>query len=131
MRRAPLLVLALAACAETPPPAATPPGPAPAPSPAGAPASTQTAAPAAPAGSMKLTVTPIALPGAAGAVSLDYLAVDRAAGKVWVPAGDTGSVDVIDTATGKVTRVEGFPTVERETKAGKRKVGPSSATIGE
>jgi DNA-binding beta-propeller fold protein YncE len=40
-------------------------------------------------------------------------------------------VDVIDVATGKVTRVEGFPTVERETKAGKRKVGPSSATIGE
>jgi DNA-binding beta-propeller fold protein YncE len=76
-------------------------------------------------------VTPFALPGATGSVSLDYLAVDRAAGRVWVPAGETGSVDVLDTASGKMTRIEGFPTAEREGRNGKRKVGPSSATIGE
>jgi DNA-binding beta-propeller fold protein YncE len=73
----------------------------------------------------------IALPGATGSVSLDYLAIDRAAGRVWIPAGETGSVDVFDVATGKVTRIEGFPIAEREGHAGKRVVGPSSATVGE
>ena len=79
---------------------------------------------------MHLSLTPIPLPGATGPVALDYLAVDRAGGKVWVPAGETASVDVIDTATGKVTRIEGFPTVEREGRGGKRMAGPSSATVG-
>lgn len=35
---------------------------------------------------------PIALPSAVGAVALDYFAYDRATGKLWVPAGNTGSV---------------------------------------
>jgi DNA-binding beta-propeller fold protein YncE len=64
-------------------------------------------------------------------VSLDYLAIDRARGRVWIPAGETGSVDVLDAATGKMTRVEGFPTEERDMRGQKRVVGPSSATIGE
>jgi DNA-binding beta-propeller fold protein YncE len=119
LRLAPLLLAAsLAACTETPPPAA--PGPA---------GSGSPTAPA--AGAARLTLTPIALPGATGSVALDYLAVDRAGGKVWVPAGETASVDVIDARTGQVTRVEGFPTVEREGRSGKRMMGPSSATIGE
>lgn len=66
-----------------------------------------------------------------GPVSLDYLAVDRKNGTVWIPAGGTGSVDVLEIATGKVTRIQGFPTAEREGKAGKRLVGPSSATVGD
>ena len=37
---------------------------------------------------------PIALPGATGAVALDYFAYDRATGKFWVPASNTGSVDL-------------------------------------
>jgi hypothetical protein len=37
-------------------------------------------------------VKPIALPGATGAVALDYFAYDRATGKLWVPASNTGSV---------------------------------------
>jgi DNA-binding beta-propeller fold protein YncE len=81
---------------------------------------------------LRFTPTPIALPGATGSVGLDYLAVDRSHGRVWVPAGETGSVDVIDEATGKVTRIEGFPTKEVEGRGGaKRVVGPSSATIGD
>ena len=32
---------------------------------------------------------PISLPGATGAVALDYFAYDRATGKLWVPASDT------------------------------------------
>lgn len=36
-------------------------------------------------------------------VSMDYLACDRATGRVWVPAVNTGSVDVIDPPGDKVT----------------------------
>ena len=61
---------------------------------------------------------------------MDYLAYDAAHGKVWVPAGNTGRVDVIDTATGKMTSVENFPTVKQMTKRGERTMGPSSATAG-
>jgi DNA-binding beta-propeller fold protein YncE len=83
------------------------------------------------AGDLRVVVKPVALPGATGAVSLDYLAVDRASGLVWVPAGDTGSVDVIDPVKGTALRVQGFATAERAGHAGKRVVGPSSATIGD
>ncbi len=49
---------------------------------------------------------PISLPGASGAVALDYFACDRATGKVWVPASNTGSVDVIDEKTDAVSQDE-------------------------
>jgi DNA-binding beta-propeller fold protein YncE len=72
----------------------------------------------------------IALPGApADGVFMDYLAYDRAHHRVWVPAGNTGSVDVIDVRSGAVTRIEGFPTQEMERRGKKRIVGPSSATV--
>jgi DNA-binding beta-propeller fold protein YncE len=72
----------------------------------------------------------IALPGApADGVFMDYLAYDRANHRVWVPAGNTGSVDVIDVGSGAVTRIEGFPTQEMERRGKKRLVGPSSATV--
>ncbi len=122
MRTALLLLLPLVACAETAPPPAFAPSPATAPAPAGS---------AIPASAAPLAATSIPLPGATGSVSLDYLAVDRAAGRVWIPAGETGSVDVLDVATGKITRIEGFPTAEREGHGGKRVVGPSSATVGQ
>jgi hypothetical protein len=48
---------------------------------------------------------PISLPGATGAVALDYVAYDRATRKLWVPASNTGSVDVIDEATDAVSQV--------------------------
>ena len=57
---------------------------------------------------------PITLPGATGVVALDYFAYDRATGKVWIPASNTGSVDVIDEATDAVSRVAGFRTGEIE-----------------
>src|SRR5262249_61165414 len=52
---------------------------------------------------------PINLPGATGAVALDYFAYDGATGKLWVPASNTGSVDVIDGETGAVSQITGFP----------------------
>jgi DNA-binding beta-propeller fold protein YncE len=73
----------------------------------------------------------IALPGAPNAVVMDYIAYDRANQRVWVPAGNTGKVDVIDRASGQVTSIDGFATQEMERHGRKRVVGPSSATVGE
>ena len=128
------LLLLVGACAEAPlPPPPPPPPVVPAP-PATAIATASSDAidagpPAAP--QLHFTSKPVALPGATGPVSLDYLACDRSAGRVWIPAGDTASVDVLEVATGKLTRIQGFPTTEREVRGQKRKMGPSSATVGD
>jgi len=84
------------------------------------------AAPAAPATVQKLT-----LPGApaTGGVTLDLIEADRAGHRIWVPAGNTGSVDVLDTKTGTFTQVTGFPTKEVEVRGTKRIVGPSSVSV--
>ena len=74
---------------------------------------------------------PISLPGASGAVALDYFAYDRATGKVWVPASNTGSVDVIDEKTDAVSQISGFPTGDIERRGRKITVGPTAASIGD
>lgn len=38
---------------------------------------------------------------------------------------------MLEAASGQVTRIEGFPTVEKEMRGKKRTMGPSSATIGD
>jgi DNA-binding beta-propeller fold protein YncE len=77
------------------------------------------------------TVTMLPLPGANPAgISMDYLGYDPATNAVWVPAGNTGSVDVVDAATKKVTQLSGFPTGEMGSGNRKRLVGPSSVTFG-
>jgi len=87
-----------------------------------------TASPAPPT----LAISFIALPDApSGGVILDYLAYDRGHHRVWVPAGNTGNVDVVDVATGRVATVRGFPTAAIERHGMKRTVGPSSATVGD
>jgi DNA-binding beta-propeller fold protein YncE len=73
---------------------------------------------------------PINLPGASGAVALDYFAYDRATGKLWVPASNTGSVDVIDEKTDAVSQITGFLTGEIERQGRKITVGPTAASIG-
>ncbi|MDB4970110.1 MAG: hypothetical protein JWN44_5799 [Myxococcales bacterium] len=78
------------------------------------------------------SVQSIALPGApADGVLMDYIAFDRAHARVWVPAGNTARVDVIEVGSGKITEVGGFPTQEMERRGKKRTVGPSSATVGD
>jgi hypothetical protein len=63
----------------------------------------------APAPSAAFGLSSIALPGApADGVLLDYLAVDRPHHRVWVPAGGTGRVDVIDTKTQELHPIEKF-----------------------
>jgi DNA-binding beta-propeller fold protein YncE len=77
------------------------------------------------------TVTMLPLPGASPAgISMDYLGYDPVTNAVWVPAGNTGSVDVVDATTKKVTRLSGFPTGEMGSGNRKRLVGPSSVTFG-
>src|SRR5436190_10322349 len=73
----------------------------------------------------------ISLPGAGGAVALDYFAYDHATGKLWVPASNTGSVDVIDEKTDAVSQITGFPTGEIERRGRKITVGPTAASIGD
>jgi len=86
--------------------------------------STKAAAPAA--------LQSIALPGAPPeGVFMDYIAYDRAHHRVWVPAGNTAKVDVIDVTNQQVSAIEGFPTQEMERRGKKRTVGPSSATVGD
>ena len=67
----------------------------------------------------------------AGDVSMDYIAYDPGTNSVWVPGGNTGAVDVVDVATGKVRQIPGFPTKEVEARAGKRVFGPTAVSIGE
>jgi DNA-binding beta-propeller fold protein YncE len=74
---------------------------------------------------------PISLPGATGTVTLDYFAYDRATGKLWVPASNTGSVDVIDEKTDAVSQVTGFQTGEVELRGRKVKLGPTAVSIGD
>src|SRR6266550_313417 len=73
----------------------------------------------------------INLPGANGVVALDYFAYDRATGKLWVPASNTGSVDVIDEKTDVVSPITGFPAGEIERRGKKITVGPTAASIGD
>ena len=72
----------------------------------------------------------LSLPGATGLVTLDYFAWDRSTEKLWVPAGNLGSVDVIDGKTDEITRITGFQTKEIELKGRKVVIGPTSATVG-
>ena len=78
------------------------------------------------------TVKSLPLPkGDAAGISMDYIAYDPATGFVWVPASNTGAVDVVDTRTGKVRQIADFPTAEVQGRNGKRTVGPTSVTIGD
>ena len=84
-----------------------------------------------PAAESDYELKPISLPGATGSVALDYFAYDRATGKLWVPASNTGSVDVIDDKTDAVSQVRGFGTGEIERRGRKIMVGPTAASIGD
>ena len=74
---------------------------------------------------------PLSLPGATGVVTLDYFAYDRSTGKLWVPASNTGSVDVIDQTTDAVSQVTGFQTGEVELRGRKVTLGPTAVSVGD
>src|SRR5437868_6026957 len=70
--------------------------------------------------------TALPLPGAGGPVIMDYLAASGS--EVWIPAGNTGRVFVLDGGTQKFRTIEGFPTRKGR---GDRLVGPSSVSLGQ
>jgi DNA-binding beta-propeller fold protein YncE len=74
---------------------------------------------------------PINLPAASGPVALDYVAYDSTTGKLWVPASNLGSVDVIDEKNDAVSQISGFKTGEVERRGRKVTLGPTSASIGD
>jgi hypothetical protein len=99
-----------------------------------APAPATAASAAAPAGGPTGTfaATTLALPGASSdGISMDYLLYNPRTNTVWVPAGNTALVDVIDVASGKLSRIEGFATQQIERRGVKRLVGPSAAALGD
>ncbi|HVZ85602.1 MAG TPA: hypothetical protein VHG72_01435 [Polyangia bacterium] len=75
-----------------------------------------------------VALSPIALPGGPP-VGMDYLAYDAVNARLWVPGGNTGRVDVVEAATGRVTEIGGLPTAPGA--PGRANRGPSSATVGE
>ncbi|PYL68813.1 MAG: hypothetical protein DMF28_05430, partial [Verrucomicrobia bacterium] len=50
---------------------------------------------------------------------------------MWVPASNTGSVDVIDGKTDAVSQIAGFPTGDIERRGRKITVGPTAASVGD
>jgi len=79
----------------------------------------------------KYTVRTLALPDkGTGDVSMDYIAFDPSTNGLWVPAGNTGAVDVVDVATGKVRQIPDLPTAEVPARGGTRVLGPSGVSIG-
>jgi DNA-binding beta-propeller fold protein YncE len=86
---------------------------------------------AADAGASPYDVKLLPLPGATGAgVSMDYIAFDPATKFVWVPAGNTAQVVVIDSTSGTMKQISGLPTAETGAGDRKRVVGPTSVTTG-
>ena len=82
-------------------------------------------------GPSRLTSRAVPLPGAEAPAFMDYVVYERANARVWVPVGNTGSVDLFDVASDRFTRVDGFKTAERELHGKKRTLGPSAVTIGD
>ncbi len=64
-------------------------------------------------------------------MSIDLVAYDGKHGRVWVPVGDTGSVDVFDIKSGAFQRVDGFKTKKRKWHGHEHMMGPSAATVGD
>jgi DNA-binding beta-propeller fold protein YncE len=132
-----LVLLLLAACGSEKEVLPPPPPPPPPVATAAAPVGSGTAEPTPPVkppepqGPTQLTSKAIALPGVTPPASLDYLAVDRSRGRVWVPVANTGSTDVLDAPAGTFTRVDGFKSGEMEVKGKKRIMGPSAASVGD
>src|SRR2546423_2836190 len=66
-----------------------------------------------PARAQQPVVKPLALPDGKGGIGFDDLRYDAALGRVLIPAGRTGNLDLIDPASGAVTPIGGFTKVAR------------------
>jgi hypothetical protein len=79
----------------------------------------------------QLAFNSVALPNTFAPASLDYIAYEPTAARVWVPVGNTGSVDVYDIASATFERVNGFKMAQRERHGKIRTIGPSAVAIGD
>jgi DNA-binding beta-propeller fold protein YncE len=85
-----------------------------------------------PQGGGRYTVRTIPLPdNKTGDVSMDYIAYDPGTNTVWVPGGNTGAVDVVDAASGKVRQIRNVPTSQAESRGRTRVLGPTAVSIGD
>ena len=73
---------------------------------------------------------PIPLHGGSAPIVLDHLAYDQSTNRLWVPASNTGDVDVIDCNSDAVFHVSGFSTAELELEGRKAQLGPTAVSIG-
>jgi streptogramin lyase len=71
------------------------------------------------------------LPSSRGPVNLELITYDGAAGRVWIPLLDTGSVGVFTIATSTFTEVSGFKTTEVGGRRGLHMEGPHAAAVGD
>ena len=76
-------------------------------------------------------VRAIPIPGATVPLSFDYLAADRASGRIYVPVPAAGALDVLDVSAGTFRRIDGFAMGEEVWRGRKRRTGPSAVTLGE
>src|SRR5215468_8157040 len=65
-----------------------------------------------------------------GLVTLDYFAWDSARGHLWVPAGNTASVVVLDSDGAIAATIRDFKTAEFVLGERRGRLGPSSVTLG-
>jgi hypothetical protein len=54
------------------------------------------------------TLAPIALPGGEGGIGFDDLGFSQSLGKVLIPAGGTGALDLVDPETKQIVSIRGF-----------------------
>ena len=64
-------------------------------------------------------------------IVLDHLAYDRSKNRLWVPASNTGDVDVIDSSSDAVFHVTGFSIGEVELEGSKARLGSTAVGLGE
>jgi DNA-binding beta-propeller fold protein YncE len=74
---------------------------------------------------------PIPLRNGNAAIILDHLAYDRSSKRLWVPASDTGDVDVIDCESDTVSHIGGFPSAELKVEGQKAQLGPTAVALGD
>ena len=91
--------------------AAVLPAPAAPPSPHGAGSGPPAPATGLPLPAVTLTATPVPLPGGEGGIGFDDLLFVPELGRIVVPAGRTGNLDLVDPATREVTAIGGFSAV--------------------
>ncbi len=76
-------------------------------------------------------VKKLTLPNATGPVALDDFGYDHGNNRLWVPASNLATVDMIEAKTDAVSQVTGFVTSETERRGRTFTVGPTAITFAD